>query len=119
MRFDICTLNTTRPFRPGETIYTENGHNFTQNTLRVLLDDAGFKIVEMWKDPLEWYALTLAGPQQAESTRGRKCRVLEIDFASGRKGVPFGFGERTAPQNRSKHGRETGADHDLIWRESG
>jgi len=50
-------------FAQGETIHTENSYKFTQDTLRALLDDAGFKIVQMWQDPLEWYAVTLAGPQ--------------------------------------------------------
>ena len=50
-------------FARGETIHTENSYKFTQNTLSALLDHAGFKIEQMWKDPLEWYALTLAGPQ--------------------------------------------------------
>ena len=42
---------------------TENSYKFTPSTLRVLLDDAGFKIEQMWQDPRERYALTLAGPQ--------------------------------------------------------
>jgi len=50
-------------FARGETIHTENSYKFTQNTISALLDDAGFKIEQMWKDPLEWYALRLAGPQ--------------------------------------------------------
>ncbi len=50
-------------FAQGETIHTENSYKFTQDAIRALLDDAGFKIEQTWKDPLEWYALTLAGPQ--------------------------------------------------------
>jgi dimethylhistidine N-methyltransferase len=50
-------------FAQGETIHTENSYKFTQNTIGALLDDAGFRIEQMWKDPLEWYALTLAGTQ--------------------------------------------------------
>lgn len=50
-------------FAQGETMHTENSYKFTQNTLGALLDDAGFKIEQMWQDPLRWYALTLASPQ--------------------------------------------------------
>ena len=50
-------------FARGETIHTENSYKFTQDAISALLDDAGFKIEQTWKDPLEWYALTLAGPQ--------------------------------------------------------
>jgi len=50
-------------FAREETIHTENSYKFTQNTLRALLDDAGFRVEQMWQDPHEWYALTLAGPQ--------------------------------------------------------
>jgi L-histidine Nalpha-methyltransferase len=50
-------------FAQGETIHTENSYKFTQNTISALLADAGFEIQQMWKDPLEWYGLTLAVPQ--------------------------------------------------------
>jgi len=50
-------------FARGETIHTENSYKFSQNTISALLDDAGFKIQQMWTDPLDWYALTLAGPR--------------------------------------------------------
>lgn len=48
-------------FAKGETIHTENSYKFTQNSLGALLDDAGFKVQQTWTDPLQWYALTLAG----------------------------------------------------------
>jgi len=50
-------------FAKGETIHTENSYKFTENTIGGMLADAGFRIQRMWKDPLEWYALTLAAPQ--------------------------------------------------------
>jgi L-histidine N-alpha-methyltransferase len=50
-------------FARGETIHTENSYKFTENTISALMDDAGFKVEQMWRDPLEWYALTLAGLQ--------------------------------------------------------
>ncbi len=48
-------------FAEGETIHTENSYKFTDDALGALLDDAGFRIEQTWKDPLDWYALTLAG----------------------------------------------------------
>jgi dimethylhistidine N-methyltransferase len=50
-------------FAEGETIHTENSYKFTQDSIRALLDDTGFKIEQTWKDPRDWYALTLAGLQ--------------------------------------------------------
>jgi L-histidine Nalpha-methyltransferase len=43
-----------------ETIHTESSYKFTQRTLGALLDDAGFRIEQIWTDPRRWYALTLA-----------------------------------------------------------
>jgi dimethylhistidine N-methyltransferase len=50
-------------FEAFETIHTENSYKFTHHTLRALLNDAGFAITHTWTDPLQWYALTLAGVQ--------------------------------------------------------
>ncbi len=47
-------------FAAFETIHTENSYKFTQNTLRALLDDAGFTSQHTWTDARQWYALTLA-----------------------------------------------------------
>jgi len=48
---------------PYETIHTENSHKFTDRGVRGLLNDAGFRIRETWKDNRDWYALTLACPR--------------------------------------------------------
>lgn len=48
-------------FAKCETIHTENSYKFTRGTLGALLQDAGFQIEHTWTDPLNWYALTLAG----------------------------------------------------------
>jgi L-histidine Nalpha-methyltransferase len=58
----IPAANLFVEFRQGETIHTENSYKFTQRSICELLDDAGFKTQQMWMDPLEWYALTLARP---------------------------------------------------------
>ena len=48
-------------FAAFETIHTESSYKFTRKTLGALLEDAGFAIEQMWMDPQQWYALTLAG----------------------------------------------------------
>ena len=48
-------------FAAHETIHTENSYKFTRETLRALLNDAGFTVEQTWTDPRQWYALTLAG----------------------------------------------------------
>ena len=58
---DIPAAQLTVQFTACETIHTENSYKFTRDTLGALLDDAGFTIEQTWTDPLEWYALTLAG----------------------------------------------------------
>ena len=47
-------------FRNGESIHTENSYKFTNATLGALLSDSGFEIQHAWKDPRDWYALTLS-----------------------------------------------------------
>jgi L-histidine Nalpha-methyltransferase len=47
----------------GETIHTENSYKFTDRTICTLLEESGFEIEKSWKDPREWYAVTLARPR--------------------------------------------------------
>ena len=58
---DIPAAQTRVQFAAFETIHTENSYKFTRRTLSALLDDAGFAIEQIWTDPRQWYALTLAG----------------------------------------------------------
>ena len=60
---DIPAAQLAVQFEAFETIHTESSYKFTRNTLRALLKDAGFTIEQTWKDPLDWYALTLARRQ--------------------------------------------------------
>lgn len=43
-----------------ETIHTENSYKFTFDSVRALLDSAGFAITHTWKDPRSLFAVTLA-----------------------------------------------------------
>jgi L-histidine Nalpha-methyltransferase len=58
---DIPDAELSLQFAAFETIHTESSYKFTQDTLGALLGDAGFTIEQTWTDPLQWYALTLAG----------------------------------------------------------
>jgi L-histidine N-alpha-methyltransferase len=58
---NIPAAQLSLQFAPFETIHTESSYKFTQKTLGALLDDAGFRIEQTWKDPQRWYALSLAG----------------------------------------------------------
>jgi L-histidine N-alpha-methyltransferase len=46
-------------FMRGETIHTENSYKFTDQGIRRLLEEVGFKIGGAWKDGRGWYTLTL------------------------------------------------------------
>jgi dimethylhistidine N-methyltransferase len=58
---NISAAQVSLQFAASETIHTENSYKFSESTLGALLDDAGFTIEQTWTDPLQWYALTLAG----------------------------------------------------------
>jgi L-histidine Nalpha-methyltransferase len=47
-------------FTTSETIHTENSYKFTDETIRVLIEDAGFDVEQTWTDERKWYAVTLA-----------------------------------------------------------
>jgi L-histidine N-alpha-methyltransferase len=46
-------------FMRRETIHTENSYKFTDQGIRSLLEEVGFKIRGAWKDCRGWYTLTL------------------------------------------------------------
>jgi len=47
-------------FMRGETIHTENSYKFTDQSIRTLLNDAGFEAGWAWQDSRSWYTVTLA-----------------------------------------------------------
>ncbi|MDQ2712138.1 MAG: L-histidine N(alpha)-methyltransferase [Acidobacteriota bacterium] len=52
---DVClgALGTTIHFEPGETIWTESSHKFTESELLALAESSGFSPVAAWTDR-EW-----------------------------------------------------------------
>jgi L-histidine Nalpha-methyltransferase len=59
-RVRIATAYLDLHFTTGETIHTENSYKFTHETIRVLIEDAGFEVEQTWTDERRWYAITLA-----------------------------------------------------------
>jgi len=59
-RLCIATAGLDLRFTALETIQTENSDKFTRETIRALLEDAGFAVEHSWTDLREWYAVTLA-----------------------------------------------------------
>ncbi len=49
----LGTLDTTIHFEPGETIWTESSHKFTDPELLTLAESSGFSPIEAWTDS-EW-----------------------------------------------------------------
>ena len=56
----IEEANLDLHFVRGETIHTENSYKFTDQSIRSLLEEVGFRIEGAWKDGCCWYTLTLA-----------------------------------------------------------
>ncbi|MDB5389815.1 MAG: methyltransferase, partial [Planctomycetaceae bacterium] len=59
-RVHIAAAHLELQFAKGEHIHTENSHKFTNETIRILLEDAGFEVEGIWTDDRSWYAVTLA-----------------------------------------------------------
>jgi L-histidine N-alpha-methyltransferase len=59
-RARIAAAGLDLHFATGETIHTENSYKFTYETIRILLEDAGFEVQQTWTDEHGWYAVTLA-----------------------------------------------------------
>jgi dimethylhistidine N-methyltransferase len=56
----IASAQLDLHFAKHETIHTENSHKFTHDAIRILLEDAGFDVEQIWMDDQGWYAVTLA-----------------------------------------------------------
>ncbi len=55
----IGKLNREFSFSAGESIHTENSFKFTDQMIQDLIRTTGFSHVRTWKDPQEYFALTL------------------------------------------------------------
>lgn len=50
----------SRAFRQGELIHTEYSHKYTIESINQLLKDAGFKTIQIWTDPKDYFAVIYA-----------------------------------------------------------
>ncbi len=59
-RVNIAALGLRIDFAEGETIHTENSYKFSSDGIASMLRDAGYAPVQDWRDPRNWFAVTLA-----------------------------------------------------------
>ena len=55
----LKSLNRKYEFKMGESIHTENSHKFTDQSIAEMAASAGLNVVKTWKDPNNYFALTL------------------------------------------------------------
>jgi L-histidine Nalpha-methyltransferase len=56
----VPVLDLELRFAAGETIHTENSYKFTEESIRRIVECAGFKIERCWTDEREWFGVYLA-----------------------------------------------------------
>jgi len=49
-----------KEFKRGELIHTENSHKYTTESIKQLLNDAGFEKTQIWTDPKNYFAVIYA-----------------------------------------------------------
>jgi len=49
-----------RPVKKGELIHTENSHKYTIDSMNKLLNKSGFKSIQVWTDPKQYFAVMYA-----------------------------------------------------------
>ena len=52
--------NNSRLFKKGELIHTENSHKYTLDSIRLMLNQAGFNTLKIWTDPQNYFAVVYA-----------------------------------------------------------
>ena len=58
----LCDLSVNWPgqqrkFKAGERIHTESSYKYTLPSMNDLLQQAGFRHIEYWTDPMSWFAV--------------------------------------------------------------
>jgi len=56
----VSALDLEVRFAAGETIHTENSYKFTDESIRRIVERAGFRIERCWMDALAWFGVYLA-----------------------------------------------------------
>jgi uncharacterized SAM-dependent methyltransferase len=55
----IAAADLNLQFEKRETIHTEHSYKFTFESIRKLLEDAGFEVEQIWTNAHRWHAVTL------------------------------------------------------------
>jgi dimethylhistidine N-methyltransferase len=50
----------SRAFKKGDMIHTENSHKYTIDSIKKLLNNAGFETTQIWTDPKDYFAVIYA-----------------------------------------------------------
>jgi len=58
----VCWSTGHRNWLAGQRIHTENSYKFRVEGFSALLDAAGYRVDQVWRDPRDWFALVLARP---------------------------------------------------------
>jgi len=56
----VSWLGHSRTFKKGELIHTEYSHKYTIESIKELLENAGFASVQIWTDPNDYFAVIYA-----------------------------------------------------------
>jgi dimethylhistidine N-methyltransferase len=54
-RLTVSWPGAERRFAEGERIHTENSYKYTDHSFKVLLEQAGFALVQSWTDERDWF----------------------------------------------------------------
>jgi dimethylhistidine N-methyltransferase len=55
----VRVLGETHFFEPGERIHTENSCKFSEEQIRAIAADSGFRVEQWWTDERRWFSLVL------------------------------------------------------------
>lgn len=56
----VSWSGNSRSFKQGELIHTENSHKYTIDSIRQMLNQAGFDKLKIWTDPQNYFAVVYA-----------------------------------------------------------
>lgn len=56
----VSWSGNSRSFQKGDLIHTENSHKYTPESIRLLLQAAGFQKIRIWTDPKHYFAVIYA-----------------------------------------------------------
>ena len=55
----VRVLDETHLFEAGERIHTENSYKFSDEQIRAIVAESGFRIEKQWTDEQDWFSVVL------------------------------------------------------------